>query len=486
MNDMPPRRRLPTAVTTALLWIGYGCFHLFGYGGTFRAAHLSGILANQGQVLASQLLFLAATGAGCLLLRAVQRRAALPTLAAGGACYVALATFFAWEHVARSADAATIYLLSLLDGLAASYPLLFWFEQFLAVYQERGRARCITAIAGGMLLNTVASPVPAIARADGAGALALLLAVVALSGLCLVMLAALGQDNGAARPHPAKGERYRLTTYSIATLISFGTTWGLSVFVSLAPVGDAGTADSVPSLAMTGAATCCIIIGSIAATKERGGVKFGLLIRLSIACAGVVFGVTPLLSELAPWSIGPLSKAVGIALGIAMTFFSVEVCHESGLRICTVMPVNYALFVVAACVAAGVSQEVFAAATGHVAWDAVAALAIVATMGAIPFFPSTGSDATMFTLKELPENEGYEAHVAKLRESLAAKYRLTPRETDVLELLLAGKTRQEIAEKLSLSNWTVKEHTSNIYGKMGIHSYKELVTLAAGRETRGE
>lgn len=486
MSDISPRRRLSTAVTTALLWIGYGCFHLFCYGGTFRVAHLSGILADQGQVLASQLLFLAATGAGCLLLRAIQRRAALPTLAVGGASYVALAAVFAWEHISPNADATTIYLLSLLDGLAASYPLLFWFEQFLAVYQVRGRARCITAIAGGMLLNTVASPVPSIMQADRTAALALLLAVVALSGLCFVAFAIPGQGDGAARPRLVKEEHYRLTTYSIATLISFGTTWGLSVFVSLVPVGNTDTAASMSSLTITGVAACCIIMGSIAATKERGGVKFGLLIRLSIACAGIVFGVMPLLSELAPWSIGPLSKAVGIALGIAMTFFSVEVCHESGLRICTVMPVNYALFVVAACIAAGVSQAVFTAAAGHAAWDVVAALAIVASMGAIPFFPSTGSDATMFTLKELPENEGYEAHVTKLREGLAAKYRLTPRETDVLELLLAGKTRHEIAEELSLSNWTVKEHTSNIYGKMGIHSYKELVTLAAGREVRGE
>lgn len=167
-----------------------------------------------------------------------------------------------------------------------------------------------------------------------------------------------------------------------------------------------------------------------------------------------------------------------------MTFFSVEICHESGLRISTVMPVNYALFVLTACISADAFRAFQTFVGGHLAWDLTGALAIVATMGAIPLLPSLGSDATAFAQKQLPETEGYEAHTAKLRESLAAKYRLTPRESEVLNLLLAGRTRQEIANELSLSSWTVKEHIGNIYGKMGIHSYKELMTLAAGGANR--
>lgn len=67
-----------------------------------------------------------------------------------------------------------------------------------------------------------------------------------------------------------------------------------------------------------------------------------------------------------------------------------------------------------------------------------------------------------------------------LREKSAAvavRYRLTPRETELLELLAHGRNGPFIQEKLVLSRNTVKTHVANIYGKLGVHSQQELIDL---------
>ncbi len=57
------------------------------------------------------------------------------------------------------------------------------------------------------------------------------------------------------------------------------------------------------------------------------------------------------------------------------------------------------------------------------------------------------------------------------------KFGLTPRELDLIPLLIRGLNNKEIAESLFISLATVKTHIHNIYGKTGVRSRYELFHL---------
>jgi two-component system, NarL family, nitrate/nitrite response regulator NarL len=58
---------------------------------------------------------------------------------------------------------------------------------------------------------------------------------------------------------------------------------------------------------------------------------------------------------------------------------------------------------------------------------------------------------------------------------------LTPREQDVLELLSLGLSNRRIAERLGISDHTVKFHVAAIYGKLGVSGRTAAVNRALRR-----
>src|SRR5207237_8501179 len=63
-----------------------------------------------------------------------------------------------------------------------------------------------------------------------------------------------------------------------------------------------------------------------------------------------------------------------------------------------------------------------------------------------------------------------EAPLASPVAGQAFRHDLTERETEVLRLIAAGLTDQEIADRLSIARRTASKHVSVILSKLGVHT----------------
>ena len=77
-----------------------------------------------------------------------------------------------------------------------------------------------------------------------------------------------------------------------------------------------------------------------------------------------------------------------------------------------------------------------------------------------------------------PDTRGHGAHGGA---ASAAEPQLTPRQRDVLRLIVKGQRMKEIAANLGLSTRTVETHKYEMMETLGLHSTAELVRYALDR-----
>ncbi|MGE0599963.1 MAG: alpha/beta fold hydrolase [Dehalococcoidia bacterium] len=74
--------------------------------------------------------------------------------------------------------------------------------------------------------------------------------------------------------------------------------------------------------------------------------------------------------------------------------------------------------------------------------------------------------------------EHFEDRLDAAENTPGNELRLSPREVDVLRLVVSGFTNASIAEALTISRSTVDRHVANIYAKAGVHNRAEVVRWA--------
>jgi DNA-binding CsgD family transcriptional regulator len=82
--------------------------------------------------------------------------------------------------------------------------------------------------------------------------------------------------------------------------------------------------------------------------------------------------------------------------------------------------------------------------------------------------PSTSPETVLVRVRKLLSAQA-DAH----------KRVLSPREQEILTLVAAGRTTQEIAHECFVSKEAVKTHLTRIYRKLGVHNRASAVTCAA-------
>ncbi len=81
-------------------------------------------------------------------------------------------------------------------------------------------------------------------------------------------------------------------------------------------------------------------------------------------------------------------------------------------------------------------------------------------------------------LKEIDSTDLYNHREKKILD----RYHLTLREYEIIRLICRGYNNVEISEKASICVNTVKKHINNIFGKLGIKSRAQLITMFLNKD----
>lgn len=99
---------------------------------------------------------------------------------------------------------------------------------------------------------------------------------------------------------------------------------------------------------------------------------------------------------------------------------------------------------------------------------------------------ATDSDQTLFNkaILKISAGELWLDHMTlskslTKRDGLKRHITLTKKETEVLECVCSGDTNKKIAQKLSISEQTVKSHCNHLFKKFGVENRVKLVLIAA-------
>ncbi|RDB56470.1 hypothetical protein C1879_08895 [Paraeggerthella hongkongensis] len=134
-------------------------------------------------------------------------------------------------------------------------------------------------------------------------------------------------------------------------------------------------------------------------------------------------------------------------------------------------------------VAGGLATSIFL--SGRPLPDAAMLASFVACfLFASALFLSSGSNLKYGWGTVLPGEGGFEeGSLADVVRFTATERNVTQRESEVMLLLVEGKTRRAICEELTVSPDTVKTHVRAVYRKVGVHSQQELIDrMVAERE----
>ncbi len=104
--------------------------------------------------------------------------------------------------------------------------------------------------------------------------------------------------------------------------------------------------------------------------------------------------------------------------------------------------------------------------------------------GAFDFLEKPVDDNALVdvVIRALATNARHQANQETQATVASRLAQLTPREHEVMQLVLAGKFNKVIADELNISMRTVEVHRSRVFEKMGVRSAVELAQLLSPRD----
>ncbi len=465
----------------ALLGMGYGLYLSYFPIGPLGTVFLTQLAGDWASILLARVLFEFAT-VGVILAwrRAGATRigghtAAVRVSFALAIAAVALVEFLA--PIAQSIPTWTPWVLWLVLGVLTSTPKLFWYESLLDLYSAQGRSRFLVCLALCFLIPGVVTPLSPL-MSDTAQAAATIAVALALSWTCCELQRMAPCDGGVAAPHPKLSPTYRSSNYMKLVTASFGASWAFSYTVAVGSGFGASSMTSPSSgVMLAGIVVCSALMLVFARSARAKDLRFNEMLRWTIVAVAAIWAAMPLVFDAFPSLTCFLCSAAYIFQSALMILLIVEICDDYRVCVAAVTASHYGRFIAFA----GISSVVYCLLSAwlepRVVIEAVAAICVSVTVSCVPILPSRKSRAAVLAMDALPEETSREELLRDAMARLAQSRGLTPREAQVMEMLVGGASRADMAQALSVSTWTVKNHVGSIYAKTGAHSCAELVCL---------
>lgn len=505
-----PRVRRPVAMS---LCVGFGAFLAYLPTGPVGTALISSLVSREEVIPLARGAFFLIFALVLLGLKAGNARDVLHRTSWNLCAYISLFLSVALELIVGSVGMPDVGAVigSALSGAASAVLSIGWLEGFFALYRARGKGACVIALATCSLVSVLLSPVQQLfgssgwVRVIGSWGTLVLLCLVCHRYVAHVVIGSrdfpstvpAGQGiGGSGRPgdeqHGGAGivpsGEFRASVYIGAVGLSFGFVWMTSCSLA-ARLGFGQRFGDGPfwGIVLAGVLVNLGVIILCQVAPQAIERKFGRTLRWVIAIIGVAWSFIPALSDVFPASACFLCALVYTLVTTFVALLVIELCEQRNVTVCAVAGTLSVLFVSGLVVGIVVYGTIMGlSALGyddHVCCSLVCGASAATLFLTMPFLPSIRSEAIDLSRDRLPENEGFEERLELEKHALFEKAGLTPREIAIVELIVLGRTRAQIAEELSLSQSTVKNHVTSINRKLGVNSGRELSALVLGLDS---
>lgn len=219
-----------------------------------------------------------------------------------------------------------------------------------------------------------------------------------------------------------------------------------------------------------------VLIACVCLLVLRGLTVFSLLnmavpIITAVVMAASFLGVDPVVS----FDLAVAGVFLFFVYAVAVILFATYGSDEEAYRCFLAL----ALSLAGGCVVGRIAS-VFAVLGGLSLSGAIVPLSILAIVVALLLCVKTGSSGRESSESGEGEVAGDTAFSLVLEgriDAAAKRYGLGRRETEVLSLLLKGKTANEVSQIMVIALGTAKSHVCHVYRKLGVHSREELFAM---------
>jgi DNA-binding CsgD family transcriptional regulator len=419
------------------------------------------------------------------ILCVVRNRAALPPrVMAVSACVIVGLTTVAGGFAATGTVGGVFpYVTAVLVGASSATMFYGWAALFAELDESR---RMGTLIAALLLSGTIGAVVGLLPAGWLIRAAVVLLAVGLLLGFCRALGRARGSHESSLLVRPSHASHFR---WLIVAIVLYAFVFGESA---------GGTAYMANVSFMTSFARGTNLSVAVVAVLLFAGLalhgrppRLSTVGRLLTPVLAILFLSHILLNGNGNDWLPRLTAGFWQFVQIFVFLVLIDVAHSGLASLSLVFPIGWAAVSLGYACGAFAGQMAGCLFGNDVEWvtNITVSLVIVAVvassiLGAAQF-PQVDPEAPVL----VPGDEATGAAPAAAAvdlvgaacADLVGRYALSGREAEVLELLAHGNTRASIAEKLCISENTVRVHVKNIYAKLHIHSKQQLIDLVDKR-----